>query len=105
MAVLVRLLRSWVSDPVLVSSVSLATPFAAYLLGEELHVSGVLAVAVAGLMVGHDTARVTSGASRLQARAVWRLVDFLLEGFVFLLIGQQLAPVVGGLDRSRSVRW
>lgn len=81
----------------MVNSVSLATPFAAYLLGEELRVSGVLAVVVAGLMVGHDTPRFTTGASRLQASAVWRLVDFLLEGFVFLLIGQQIRSVVHGL--------
>jgi Na+/H+ antiporter len=96
-AVVVRGLRSAVQDPLIVNGISLATPFAAYLLGEELHVSGVLAVAVAGLMIGHDTPRFTSGASRLQASAVWHLIDFLISGFVFLLIGQQIAPVVRGL--------
>ncbi len=96
-AIAVRLARSAISDPVLVNCISLVTPFAAYLLGEEVHVSGVLAVAVAGLMVGHDTPRFTSGASRLQVSAVWRLADFLLQGFVFLLIGQQIVPVVRGL--------
>jgi CPA1 family monovalent cation:H+ antiporter len=96
-AVVVRGLRSAAQDPLIVNGISLATPFAAYLLGEELHVSGVLAVAVAGLMIGHDTPRFTSGASRLQASAVWHLADFLLSGFVFLLIGQQIAPVVRGL--------
>ena len=95
--VVVRLVPTLLNDPVLVNCVSLVTPFAAYLLGEEAHVSGVLAVAVAGLMVGHDTPRYTSGASRLQVSAVWRLADFLLEGFVFLLIGQQIGPVVRGL--------
>jgi Na+/H+ antiporter len=96
-AVVVRLLLSAVRDPLLVNGISLGTPFAAYLLGEELHVSGVLAVAVAGLMIGHNTPRFTSGASRLQATAVWHLADFLLQGFVFLLIGQQIVPVVRGL--------
>ena len=96
-ALAVRLLRSAIRDPLLVNCISLATPFAAYLLGEELHVSGVLAVAVAGLMIGHDTPRFTTGASRLQATAVWHLADFLLQGFVFLLIGQQILPVVRGL--------
>ena len=96
-AIGVRLLRSIVADPLLVNCISLATPFTAYLLGEEVHVSGVLAVAIAGLIVGHDTPRFTSGASRLQVSAVWRLVDFLLQGFVFLLIGQQFSPVVRGL--------
>ena len=93
----VRLLRRAIDDPLLVNALSLATPFAAYLLGESAHVSGVLAVAVAGLMIGHDTPRFTSGASRLQTSAVWRLADFLLQGFVFLLIGQQILPVVHGL--------
>ena len=96
-AIVVRLARSAVRDPLLVNGISLATPFAAYLLGEELHVSGVLAVAVAGLMIGHETPRFTSGASRLQAAAVWHLADFLLQGFVFLLVGQQIAPVIRGL--------
>jgi Na+/H+ antiporter len=95
--VAMRLLRRAISDPLLVNALSLATPFAAYLLGEAVHVSGVLAVAIAGLMIGHDTPRYTSGASRLQVSAVWRLADFLLQGFVFLLIGQQIVPVVQGL--------
>jgi len=102
-AAVVRLLRSAVRDPLLVNGISLATPFAAYLLGEELHVSGVLAVAVAGLVIGHDTPRFTSGASRLQATAVWHLADFLLQGFVFLLIGQQIAPVIRGLTAYPTV--
>jgi CPA1 family monovalent cation:H+ antiporter len=94
----VRLLaRPLSGDPLMVNAVSLATPFAAYLLGERIHVSGVLAVVVAGLIVGHHRPRSASGASRLQTSAVWRLVDFLLEGFVFLLIGQQLPEVVRGL--------
>jgi len=96
-AVAMRLLRPAIHDPLLVNALSLATPFAAYLLGEAVHVSGVLAVAIAGLMIGHDTPRYTSGASRLQVSAVWRLADFLLQGFVFLLIGQQIVPVVEGL--------
>jgi monovalent cation/hydrogen antiporter len=103
-ALAMRLLRRAVRDPLLVNALSLATPFAAYLLGEAVHVSGVLAVAVAGLMVGHDTPRFTTGASRLQVSAVWRLADFLLQGFVFLLIGQQILPVVRGLREYPPAR-
>src|SRR3954452_22967337 len=73
----VRWVRGWTQDPLILNAVSLATPCVAYLLGEELHVSGVLAVAIAGLTVGHDGPRTVSGASRLQVNAVWRLVDFL----------------------------
>jgi Na+/H+ antiporter len=94
----VRSLRRLVHEPIVLNSLSLATPFLAYLIGEKLHVSGVLAVVVTGLIVGHDTPRAISGASRMQTAAVWRLVDFLLEGFVFLLIGQQLPEVIRGLS-------
>jgi CPA1 family monovalent cation:H+ antiporter len=96
-AYLIRLLRPLARDPLLANAISLATPFVAYLIGERLHVSGVLAVVVAGLIVGHDTPRSGTGAGRLQTSAVWRLVDFLLEGLVFLLIGQQLPTVIRGL--------
>ena len=90
----VRLLRPVRTDPISSNAISLATPFAAYLLAERVHVSGVLAVVVAGLIIGHHAPRTTTGASRLQNTAVWRLVDFLLEGLVFLLIGQQLPTVI-----------
>jgi Na+/H+ antiporter len=93
----VRPLRKLRADPLSSNAISLATPFVAYLLGEAVHVSGVLAVVVAGLIIGHHNPSWASGASRLQTGAVWRLVDFLLEGFVFLLIGQQLPNVIRGL--------
>ena len=93
----VRPLRRLRRDPLTSNAISLATPFVAYLLGEAVHVSGVLAVVVAGLVIGHNAPYWTSGASRLQTDAVWRLVDFLLEGIVFLLIGQQLPAVIRGL--------
>ncbi|GAA1525260.1 Na+/H+ antiporter [Dactylosporangium maewongense] len=101
-AVGVGMLRPLNRDPLTANAISLATPFAAYLLGEHLHVSGVLAVVVAGLVVGHHAPRAASGASRLQTSAVWRLVDFLLEGFVFLYIGQQLPDVLQGLRRYET---
>jgi CPA1 family monovalent cation:H+ antiporter len=96
-ATAVRGIRRLWQDPLTLNAVSLVTPFGAYFLGAALHVSGVLVVVVAGLVIGHDTPRRVSGASRLQIDAVWRLVNFLLEGFVFLLIGLQLPAVVAGL--------
>ena len=94
---LLRLARRALRDPLLANAVSLATPFAAYVAGEAAHVSGVLAVVIAGLMASHDSPRAESGASRLQTDAVWRFIDFMLEGLVFLLIGEQLPTVLRGL--------
>jgi len=95
----IRPLRRLRSDPLSSNAISLATPFVAYLIGEELHVSGVLGVVVAGLIIGHHAPSWVSGATRLQTDAVWRLIDFLLEGLVFLLIGQQLPAVIHGLSK------
>jgi CPA1 family monovalent cation:H+ antiporter len=86
-------------DALIANAVSLATPFACYLVGEELHVSGVLAVVVAGLVAGHRGPRAGTSAGRLQTTAVWRLINFLLEGLVFLMIGQQLPDVIDALPR------
>lgn len=99
---LVRSIRVFRADPLSSNAVSLATPFVAYLLAERIHVSGVLAVVVAGLVIGHYAPAMASGASRLQTSAVWRLVDFLLEGLVFLLIGQQLPTVVDELAKYET---
>jgi monovalent cation/hydrogen antiporter len=99
-----RLGRHLLRDPLVANTASLATPFLAYLAGEEARVSGVLAVVIAGLMAGHDPPSGESGAARLQTAAVWRLVEFLLEGFVFLLIGQQLPAVLHGLTEEPAGR-
>ncbi|GAB2611875.1 Na+/H+ antiporter [Paractinoplanes abujensis] len=101
-AYIVRYLRHLRHDPLTANAISLATPLAAYVLAESVHVSGVLAVVIAGLIIGHDSSRHSVAASRLQTTAVWRLVDFLLEGLVFLLIGQQLPTVVEGLSEYET---
>jgi CPA1 family monovalent cation:H+ antiporter len=95
---LARQLYRRLDDPLLETAMSLATPFAAYLLADRVHASGVLAVVVAGLWISHSSSTVVSAATRLQSRSVWRLVALLLEGLVFLLIGQQVPVVLGGLD-------
>jgi len=101
-ALVVRYLRPLRKDPLTANAISLATPLAAYVFAESVHVSGVLAVVVAGLIIGHDSSRHSVAASRLQTGAVWRLVDFLLEGLVFLLIGQQLPTVVDELSNYKT---
>ena len=95
---LARQLYRRLDDPLLETAMSLATPFGAYLLAAQIGASGVLAVVVAGLWISYSSPMVISAATRLQALSVWRLVALLLEGLVFLLIGQQVPVVLGGLD-------
>ena len=82
--------RGKLQDPVMESGIGLVVPFFTYLAAEEVHASGVIAVVVAGLFLGQRSTR-ASYATRLQDTAVWRAVDLILESFVFLLIGLQLA--------------
>jgi Na+/H+ antiporter len=86
-------LRLHVREPVVENAFALLLPFAVYVLAEALQASGVLAVVVLGLYLGHREVE-TTFAARLQARAVWRMIDFLLESVVFLLIGLQAVLIV-----------
>lgn len=98
--VLVARLVTWlerIEDDLVQTAVSLATPFLAFVAAEAIDGSGVLAVVVAGLVLGHRRAQGASGASRIQTAAVWRIVEYLLEGYVFLLIGEQVPSIVDGL--------
>ncbi|MDP9795465.1 CPA1 family monovalent cation:H+ antiporter [Catenuloplanes nepalensis] len=89
--------RRRITDPLIDTAMSLGTPFAVFLVAEEIHVSGVLAVVVCGLWLGHRAPSMTTSRSRLQSRPVWHFVEYLLEGYVFVLIGQQLPSVLRAL--------
>lgn len=89
----VHRVRRTLDDPLVESSLGLVVPFGTYLIAEVAHTSGVLAVVVAGLYLGHHSA--ASGyATRLQEQAVWRASDTVLESVVFALIGLQLTTVL-----------
>ena len=87
-------LHRFIEDAALEIALTLLTPFAVYLLAEELHVSGVLAALAAGLYLSRQSSRFFSSSTRLQANAVWNVLTFLLNGFVFLLIGLQLHGIL-----------
>jgi len=94
MAVILGAARKRVQDPVLDTTLSLVAPFIAYLPAEAIHASGVLAVVVTGLLLGHKSPVLQSAASRLSEQTNWRTVQFVLENTVFLLIGLQVSQVV-----------
>jgi monovalent cation/hydrogen antiporter len=80
-------------DPVMESAVGLVAPFVVYSAAEYIHGSGVVAVVVAALMLGHRSTH-AGYATRLQDTAVWKAVQLILEAVAFLLIGLQLPGVV-----------
>ena len=99
----VIVVRRRITDPVLETVAALLTPYVAYLLGEQLHVSGVTAVIVAGLVIGAQRSKITTAQTRLQLHSVYQTVIFVLEAVVFALIGLELPTLIG--DLGRGGRW
>ena len=95
-------LRRRVTDPVLETVIALVTPYAAYVLGEALHVSAVMAVIVAGLLIGGRREQITTAPTRLQLHSVYQTVIFLLESVVFSLIGLQLPTLIRALSHNEA---
>jgi Na+/H+ antiporter len=90
-------LHKKIRDPLLDDAVSLLTPFVVVIVAEGVQTSSVVAVVITGLYLGHRIPYLLSPTSRLQMEAVWRLITFLLEGVVFLLVGLQLRYLVTDL--------
>ena len=86
------------NDPPVEVTLSLLLPYAAYLPAESLGVSGVLAAVAGGLYLGRQSPRIMSSDTRLLGSGVWQMVVFLLNGFVFVLIGLQLPAILGALS-------
>ncbi|SFO85808.1 sodium/proton antiporter, CPA1 family [Chitinophaga sp. YR627] len=81
------------------TSLTLLTPFVSYLLAEMLHTSGVLAVVSTGLFISWRSPRIFSYQTRMRSKSVWDTLIFILNGFIFLLIGQQLPMVLRDLEK------
>ena len=94
--------RRRVTDPVLETVFALVTPYAAFVLGEALHVSPVTAVIVTGLVIGGRRERITTAQTRLQLHSVYQTVIFLLESVVFSLIGLQLPTLIRDLSHGEA---
>jgi len=73
------------------------TPYAMYMIAEEFNFSGVLAVVSGGLFLSIRRHQFLSNRSRLQGINVWEAVAFVLNGFVFILIGLELPVIIKGL--------
>ncbi|GAB3942373.1 Na+/H+ antiporter [Spirosoma harenae] len=84
-------------EPALETVLTFVTAYSAYIAAEHLHLSGVLSVVTAGLLLGHKQSSVHSPTTRMQAVAVWDFVVVLLNGLIFILIGLQLPHVVASI--------
>jgi len=98
----IRWVHRHLDDPPVQITISLLTPFMAYLPAERLHVSGVLATVAAGIYLGWHSPTTVSARYRIQAFSFWQMVVFLLNGFVFISIGLQLPAILRDL-RGESI--
>ena len=87
----------FVCDPIIEATFTLLTPFASYLLAEELHVSGVIAVVSTGLYLSYRSASIFTHQSRIMIYSVWEVIVYILNSLIFILIGLELREVMKGI--------
>ena len=87
----------FICDPIIEVTLTLLTPFASYLLAEQFHMSGVLAVVCTGLYLSFRSSSIFSHQSRIMAYSVWEVIVFILNSLIFILIGLQLRTVMNGI--------
>lgn len=83
-------------------ALSILVPYAAYLTGNAVHASGVLAVVACGLLLSRRSANFFSPSVRIKIWSVWQSLTFVLNGLVFVLIGLQL-PTIRASIRGYSI--
>jgi CPA1 family monovalent cation:H+ antiporter len=88
--------------PIVENTISLLTPFLAYLPADWMGLSGILAVVAVGLYLGRQGPRIVSAPTRVQAESMWSMIQFLLESFIFLVVGLELPYVLRAL-RSHTL--
>jgi Na+/H+ antiporter len=98
-------IRRQLHAPVLDTSLSLVTPYLAFILGELVHGSGVLAVVIAGLFLGYRAPVIQSAEARIAESINWRTIQFLLENAVFLFIGLNLESILAGVSLTGTGFW
>jgi len=99
------MIRRQLHAPVLDTSLSLVTPYLAFILGELVHGSGVLAVVIAGLFLGYRAPVIQSAEARIAESINWRTIQFLLENAVFLFIGLNLESILEGVRLTGTGFW
>jgi Na+/H+ antiporter len=95
--ILYFILRFLAKSSSITTPITLIAPYLMYLVAEEFHWSGVLAVVSGGLFLSFRSKDYLNYHTRIQTKEVWETVGFLLNGFVFILIGLELPVIVKGL--------
>jgi CPA1 family monovalent cation:H+ antiporter len=90
--------RERTSETVVEAALSLVTPLAAFIAAEEAHVSGILAAVSAGIWMGMRSHDKVAPLTRVEIEAAWRIVAFVLNSLLFLLVGLQMDDIVEAVE-------
>ena len=91
--VLTKIIRR-VKDPTTITVISILFPMVIYIIAEELHISGVLAVVSSGLYLSWYSFSLINFQTRFKMKEFWEVLTFILNGMIFILIGLQLPSLV-----------
>lgn len=93
--------RRWGEDTGSQILVSLLIPFGSYLLAEKVHASGILAAVSAGVTMTYaEISRQAVASTRMRRNSVWDMIQFTLNGIIFVLLGEQLPGILLGATRT-----
>jgi Na+/H+ antiporter len=87
-------------DPITINVLLIVVPFAAFLIADLIHASGVVAVVVAGLFLSQSGPRASTPQSRQQTTAFWSLATFVLNSALFVLVGIEVHAAVNAVPSS-----
>lgn len=90
--------RFFPTTSVIDAAITLITPYIMYITAEHFHWSGVLAVVAGGLFLSYRSQDIFTYESRMNIYSLWETLTFLLNGFVFILIGLELPVITAGLE-------
>jgi CPA1 family monovalent cation:H+ antiporter len=90
--------RKRTDDTIVEAALSLVTPFAAYIAADRLGASGILAAVAAGLWMGKRSHDVIEPLTRVELRAAWQVIGFVLNSLLFLLVGLQMDDIVDAVS-------
>ncbi|EAR23902.1 putative monovalent cation/proton antiporter [marine actinobacterium PHSC20C1] len=94
--------RKRITDPTVNTALSFTVPFVAAIPAELVGASGLVAAVVAGLVTGVRAARVLSPQNRLSDSQNWRMIELVLEGGIFLLMGLQISSVLTDVENDNA---
>ncbi|MEA2321590.1 MAG: monovalent cation/hydrogen antiporter [Solirubrobacteraceae bacterium] len=94
---ILRQMRRRIQEPEIEITLSLFTPYAAYIAAEAAHASGVLAAVTVGLYSVWHMNDMLLPETRLKVRSFWAAIAFLLDSVLFVLVGLQLPVVLDAL--------